>query len=57
MARQPAIITIRASEEFEDDEERRQFQQQRKPASGNAKSKTPVLDNFGRDITKFCRAR
>jgi ATP-dependent Clp protease ATP-binding subunit ClpC len=41
------------SEEFDDDEERRQFQQQRKPAGGNSKSKTPVLDNFGRDITKF----
>ena len=42
------------SEEFEDDEERRQFQQQqRKPAAGATKSKTPVLDNFGRDITKF----
>ncbi len=40
------------SEEFEDDEERRQYQQ-RKPASGNTKSKTPVLYNFGRDITKF----
>jgi ATP-dependent Clp protease ATP-binding subunit ClpC len=40
------------SEEFEDDEERRQFQQ-RKPAAGATKSKTPVLDNFGRDITKF----
>lgn len=38
-------------EEFEDDEERRQFQQ-RRPA-GNAKSKTPVLDNFGRDITRL----
>jgi ATP-dependent Clp protease ATP-binding subunit ClpC len=41
------------SEEFEEDDERRQYQQQRKPTSGNAKSKTPVLDNFGRDITKF----
>lgn len=39
------------SEEFEDDDERKQYQQ-RKPA-GNSKSKTPVLDNFGRDITKF----
>jgi ATP-dependent Clp protease ATP-binding subunit ClpC len=39
------------SEEFEDDDERRQFQQQRRQP-GNAKSKTPVLDNFGRDITK-----
>ena len=41
------------SEDFEDDEERRQYQQQRKPAAGTTKSKTPVLDNFGRDITKF----
>ncbi len=40
------------SEEFEEDDERRQFQQQRRQA-GNAKSKTPVLDNFGRDITKL----
>lgn len=39
------------SEEFEDDDERRQFQQQRR--QGNNKSKTPVLDNFGRDITKL----
>jgi len=41
------------SEEFEDDEEKKQFQQQRKPTGGAVKSKTPVLDNFGRDITKF----
>lgn len=40
------------SEEFDDDDERRQYQQ-RKPAASNTKSKTPVLDNFGRDITKF----
>ena len=40
------------SEEFDDDDERRQYQQ-RKPPAGNTKSKTPVLDNFGRDITKF----
>lgn len=40
------------SEEFEEDDERRQFQQQRRQ-SGTAKSKTPVLDNFGRDITKM----
>lgn len=38
-------------EEFEEDDERRQFQQ-RRPV-GNSKSKTPVLDNFGRDITKL----
>src|ERR1043165_8002229 len=43
------------SEEFEDDDERRQFQQQRRQA-GNAKSKTPVLDNFGRDITKMAES-
>ncbi|MBA3827815.1 MAG: ATP-dependent Clp protease ATP-binding subunit [Taibaiella sp.] len=40
------------SEEFEDDDERRQFQQQKRTA-GSTKSKTPVLDNFGRDITKL----
>jgi len=41
------------SEEF-DDEERRQYQrQQRVGAAGNTKSKTPVLDNFGRDITRL----
>lgn len=38
-------------EEFEEDDERRQFQQRRQ--QGNTKSKTPVLDNFGRDITKM----
>lgn len=41
------------SEEF-DDEERRQYQQrQRQGTAGNSKSKTPVLDNFGRDITRL----
>jgi ATP-dependent Clp protease ATP-binding subunit ClpC len=40
------------SEDFDEDDERKQFQQPRKPA-GNSKSKTPVLDNFGRDITKL----
>jgi ATP-dependent Clp protease ATP-binding subunit ClpC len=40
-------------EEFDDDDERRQFQQQRRQGQGNSKSKTPVLDNFGRDITKM----
>lgn len=38
-------------EEFEEDDERRQFQQRRQ--AGSTKSKTPVLDNFGRDITKM----
>jgi len=41
------------SEEFEDDDERRQYQQQRRQGGSNTKSKTPVLDNFGRDITKM----
>ncbi len=43
------------SEEF-DDEERRQYQQRQRQsgaAAGNVKSKTPVLDNFGRDITRM----
>ncbi|HTN16158.1 MAG TPA: ATP-dependent Clp protease ATP-binding subunit [Chitinophagaceae bacterium] len=38
-------------DDFEEDEERRQFQQ-KKTAPGATKSKTPVLDNFGRDVTK-----
>lgn len=38
-------------DDFDDDEERKQFQQ-KKPAPGASKSKTPVLDNFGRDVTK-----
>jgi len=38
-------------EEFDDDDERKQYQQARR--TGGAKSKTPVLDNFGRDITKM----
>ena len=36
-----------------DDEKRSYSSQQRAKQSGNAKSKTPVLDNFGRDITKL----
>lgn len=41
------------SEEFE--EERKSYSQQRpsKSTSTQAKSKTPVLDNFGRDITRL----
>lgn len=36
------------------DEEKKYSQSKGKPAAGgNAKSKTPVLDNFGRDITKL----
>jgi ATP-dependent Clp protease ATP-binding subunit ClpC len=40
-------------EEF--DEEKKYQQQKAKPAS-NAKSKTPVLDNFGRDITRLAES-
>ncbi len=39
-------------EEFDDEDERRQFQQRRQGGAAS-KSKTPVLDNFGRDITKM----
>ncbi|NNV56049.1 ATP-dependent Clp protease ATP-binding subunit [Limnovirga soli] len=40
--------------EDEFDEEKKSFsQQQRTKQAGNAKSKTPVLDNFGRDITRL----
>jgi ATP-dependent Clp protease ATP-binding subunit ClpC len=41
------------AEDFDDDDERRQYQQQRRAGGGTSKSKTPVLDNFGRDITKL----
>ncbi|HTJ12919.1 MAG TPA: ATP-dependent Clp protease ATP-binding subunit [Dinghuibacter sp.] len=40
-----------AEEEFEDEKSR--YAGQRAKAAGNAKSKTPVLDNFGRDITRL----
>ena len=35
------------------DEEKRGYQQKAKQQAGSAKSKTPVLDNFGRDITRL----
>ncbi|MCC6185994.1 MAG: ATP-dependent Clp protease ATP-binding subunit [Chitinophagaceae bacterium] len=38
-------------DDFEDEEERKQFQQ-KKTTTTASKSKTPVLDNFGRDVTK-----
>jgi len=44
------------TEENDDDfeDERKQgYSSQQKKAAGNTKSKTPVLDNFGRDITKL----
>ncbi len=42
---------------YEDDEEREEFGQMRKPAGnlGTGKSKTPTLDNFGRDLTALAR--
>ena len=43
------------SDEGEDDfdDEKQKAYQQRSAKQGNVKSKTPVLDNFGRDITKL----
>jgi ATP-dependent Clp protease ATP-binding subunit ClpC len=44
-------------DDFDDEKQRAGFQQQRPgKQSANAKSKTPVLDNFGRDITKMAEA-
>jgi len=44
-------------DDFEDEKQRAGFQQQRPGKTApNAKSKTPVLDNFGRDITKMAEA-
>ncbi len=41
-------------DDFDDDKQRAGFQQQRPgKQAANVKSKTPVLDNFGRDITKM----
>ncbi len=39
------------SDDFEEEEERKQYQQKKTTAS-TSKSKTPVLDNFGRDVTR-----
>jgi ATP-dependent Clp protease ATP-binding subunit ClpC len=39
-------------DDFED-ERKQGYSSQQKKAAGNTKSKTPVLDNFGRDITKL----
>ena len=42
---------------YDDDEEREDFGQMKRPSGnlGNAKSKTPTLDNFGRDLTTLAR--
>ncbi len=39
-----------------DDEKKQSYSQQRGKQGANAKSKTPVLDNFGRDITKLAES-
>ena len=45
------------SEENEDDfDEEKKFAQQKAKSAGAAKSKTPVLDNFGRDITRMAES-
>src|SRR5438045_1215806 len=42
------------SEEGDDEfDEEKKYAQQKSKAAGAAKSKTPVLDNFGRDITRL----
>jgi len=42
---------------YDDDEEREDYGQMRKPTGnlGTGKSKTPTLDNFGRDLTALAR--
>ena len=42
---------------YDDDEEREDFGQMRKPTGnlGTGKTKTPTLDNFGRDLTSLAR--
>lgn len=45
------------NEEFDEEKRGAGYQQQRAgKQAGNAKSKTPVLDNFGRDITKLAES-
>ena len=41
------------SSAYDDDEEREEYGQMKKPTGnlGTSKSKTPTLDNFGRDLT------
>ncbi|HMI61852.1 MAG TPA: Clp protease N-terminal domain-containing protein, partial [Puia sp.] len=42
-----------AEENDDDFDEEKKYSQQKARSAGNAKSKTPVLDNFGRDITRL----
>ncbi|RPD45157.1 ATP-dependent Clp protease ATP-binding subunit [Paracnuella aquatica] len=49
----------RAEYQEEDDndfDDEKKYSQQKRSQSGAAKSKTPVLDNFGRDITKLAES-
>lgn len=51
--------TTRAEYQEEDDndfDDEKKYSQQKRAQQGNAKSKTPVLDNFGRDITKLAES-
>jgi len=40
-------------EEFDTGKEKKQEQEQKQKSGQTSRSKTPVLDNFGRDLTKF----
>src|SRR6516162_6218375 len=42
-----------AEENDDDFDEEKKYSQQKVRSAGNAKSKTPVLDNFGRDLTRL----
>ncbi|MDY3318663.1 ATP-dependent Clp protease ATP-binding subunit [Riemerella anatipestifer] len=50
-------ILPKMSSAYDDNEERESFGQSNKPSSniGTAKSKTPTLDNFGRDLTALAK--
>lgn len=54
------IVASDPKAEFTDDPSEEEFEEERKSYSrvrhSNAKSKTPVLDNFGRDITKLAES-
>jgi ATP-dependent Clp protease ATP-binding subunit ClpC len=45
-----------AEENDDDFDEEKKYSQQKSRAAGAAKSKTPVLDNFGRDITRLAES-
>lgn len=48
-----ADFSDEGEEEFEDE---KKFQQSKSKQAGTVKSKTPVLDNFGRDITRLAES-